>query len=639
METFNDVEMARRTEVTNSLLLLQRQSRDRLDGESADSAQWFDTHLEMILSDDWVSDPQMYVEVLLLFVQWYFKEGRSDHTLALGSRAVAVSRQADLKALLRRSLNQLGAIYTHAGDLPQASVCYVEALQIADDIGDRVGKVAVLTNLSAARFNAGLIAESIALNQYAIELATGGPHMRQLVAEAHHNMAVAYVLLEDIESAFNEIRAAIDLFVDVKSQFWTHHRVILELTHAKILIKLGRLEEAKQSAHAANIHAERLNSRLANTQASLASILCEANEGAPLTALNRLEKLRALVKKNEPGYRDFLEVELQCNILAGRHEFAEHSQELHLENLAQFQRHAAIQQVAAFQRSISTWGSVAESRLLALPKRTRVQLINSWGSSEKTEMMREQLEAIASLADQRDDWSGEHSMRVGRLVHLLAQFIGYGDHEAGAIGFAAHLHDIGRLATPDALLLKRSGLVSGERAIVRRHTVEGCQMLADILSSMERHKIFANAKQIGVLRLAAEVAHAHHEWWDGSGYPRGLRGVAIPEAARITALADAFDELTNARPYKEPCSVDDAMSQITGLSGKQFEPRLCDAFARLIKRLQAEHGPELKGFAPREEELSPYQIANRVIERIVEQAGGRSEMRGARHHAPELTVV
>jgi len=104
-------------------------------------------------------------------------------------------------------------------------------------------------------------------------------------------------------------------------------------------------------------------------------------------------------------------------------------------------------------------------------------------------------------------------------------------------------------------------------------------------------------------------------------------------------LADAFDELTNARPYKEPCSVDDAMSQITGLSGRQFEPRLCDAFARLIKRLQAEHGPELKGFAPREEELSPYQIANRVIERIVEQAGGRSEMRGARHHAPELTVV
>jgi len=517
-------------------------------------------------------------------------------------------------------------------------VYFVEALDIAGAIGDKSGKAAVIGNLSVARFNAGLLAEAISLNRYVIELAAGEPHMRDLAANAHHNIAMSSLLLDDVETAFVEISEAIRLIVETNNEFCTHQRVVSELTHARILIRLGRPKDAKERALIAAQFAERLNTAPSKIQAALANALCDAVQGSPLVALERLKALRPLIDESSPTYGDFLEVERQCNELAGRKTLAMQSQERQLSNLAHFQRRAAIQQVAAFQRSISSWGGASEIELLALPRDVRERLVKSWMNAEKDEVLRQQLEAIASIADQREDWSGEHSMRVGRLVRLLAEQVGLADNETANIGFAARLHDIGKLAIPDVLLLKRGKLGPKEFDILRRHTVEGCQILTDILCTMERHKAFANTEQIGVLRLAAEVAHAHHEWWDGSGYPRGLRGVAIPEAARITALADAFDELTNARPYKEPCSVDDAMSQITGLSGRQFEPRLCDAFARLIKRLQAEHGPELKGFAPREEELAPYQIAKRVIERIVELDGGVSEMRGARHHAPEVTV-
>src|SRR5690348_1266413 len=133
METFSGIASAP-PETIESLLALQRESRQRLEGEKEDSASWFDTQLELIFDGRWTGFPQPYAELLLHFVQWYFKEGRLQESQRLASKAVSVCRRADLQALLRRSLNLLGAAYTQDGDLSQATVCYVEALQIADKL-------------------------------------------------------------------------------------------------------------------------------------------------------------------------------------------------------------------------------------------------------------------------------------------------------------------------------------------------------------------------------------------------------------------------------------------------------------------------------------------------------------------------
>lgn len=231
-----------------------------------------------------------------------------------------------------------------------------------------------------------------------------------------------------------------------------------------------------------------------------------------------------------------------------------------------------------------------------------------------------QLEALACLADLRDDAGSEHSYRVGRLAFLLAIDLGQDHETAASLEFAARLHDVGNLAVPDVLLLKHGKLVGKELDIMRRHTTEGCKMLTDILGTVEREKRAAMHTRVESLRVAAEIALHHHEWWDGSGYPRCIRGGAIPEPARIVALVDAFDVLVHARPYKTACSIDDALAEISSLSGRQFEPRICNAFVTLLRKLQRGGTDVLARIEPLDCRLSPYAAANRAIERIVESA-------------------
>src|SRR5207302_8822188 len=132
---------------------------------------------------------------------------------------------------------------------------------------------------------------------------------------------------------------------------------------------------------------------------------------------------------------------------------------------------------------------------------------------------------------------------------------------------AAPLHDVGKLAIPEALLLKPGRLTRAEFEQVKRHTTTGADILAGSPSA--------------VIRVAEEIARTHHEWWDGSGYPAGLAGEEIPLAGRIVALADVFDALTHARPYKHAWPIAKSVAEIERLAGRQFDPRLVVAFLAL----------------------------------------------------------
>lgn len=173
------------------------------------------------------------------------------------------------------------------------------------------------------------------------------------------------------------------------------------------------------------------------------------------------------------------------------------------------------------------------------------------------------LQLLGRAAEFRDNETGAHVLRMSHVSSLLARRLGWRDSDCELMLNASPLHDIGKIAIPDSILLKPGPLSAEEREIMNTHTVKG----AAILRSSDNEMI----------RMAAEIALAHHEKWDGSGYPRALKSVSIPESARIVAVADVFDALTSERPYKSAWPVERALDFIRQQTGSHFDPAVVEA--------------------------------------------------------------
>jgi len=186
---------------------------------------------------------------------------------------------------------------------------------------------------------------------------------------------------------------------------------------------------------------------------------------------------------------------------------------------------------------------------------------------------------LARAAEYRDDATGQHTQRAGRIVAHLAERLGLPAPEVDLLRQAAPLHDVGKIGIPDAILLKAGRLTPEEFDLMKTHTRIGACLLA------------GNA--FPLLRLAEEIALSHHEHWDGSGYPHGLQGDAIPLAARLVAVADVFDSLTHVRPYKRPWSVPEAVTEVRRVSGSQFDPQVVSVFLEALT-CGFEHGAAAK---------------------------------------------
>lgn len=171
---------------------------------------------------------------------------------------------------------------------------------------------------------------------------------------------------------------------------------------------------------------------------------------------------------------------------------------------------------------------------------------------------------LALVGDYRDDVTSKHAVRVGVAAQRLASAIGLPAGQARLIGEAAPLHDIGKIGIPDSVLLKPGPLTAAEFTIIQGHAAAGAHILAGGESEL--------------LRLAEQVAHTHHERWDGTGYPRSMSGGTIPLAGRLVAVVDVFDALTSRRPYKEAWTVDRAASHLQAQRARHFDPELLDVF-------------------------------------------------------------
>jgi response regulator RpfG family c-di-GMP phosphodiesterase len=175
----------------------------------------------------------------------------------------------------------------------------------------------------------------------------------------------------------------------------------------------------------------------------------------------------------------------------------------------------------------------------------------------------ETLSVLARAAEFRDSDTGLHLIRMAEYSRLIAQNLGLDSDTVEKIFLAAPMHDVGKIGIPDGVLLKPGKLTDEEWVEMRKHTLYG-------------YEIFKHSRT-PVLQLSGEIALGHHESWDGSGYPNGLRGEQIPLSARIVAVADIFDALTTRRPYKQAWSYQDAIAEIKKLATQKLDPACVNA--------------------------------------------------------------
>jgi putative nucleotidyltransferase with HDIG domain len=202
-------------------------------------------------------------------------------------------------------------------------------------------------------------------------------------------------------------------------------------------------------------------------------------------------------------------------------------------------------------------------------------------SDKRTEI----LEGLLEMAANNDMETEKHTLRVGEISAVIAAEMGWPEDAIADLRVAAALHDIGKVGVPRDLLMKQETVTETEMDIISSHTEIGAGLLS--------------GSDMPLLRMAKEIAHAHHERWDGTGYPRAQKGADISEAARIVSVADAYDVMVHERPYKKASSHAAAMDEIARCSGGMFDPVVCAAAHRAASRIRTavsavdepDHGP------------------------------------------------
>ena len=179
---------------------------------------------------------------------------------------------------------------------------------------------------------------------------------------------------------------------------------------------------------------------------------------------------------------------------------------------------------------------------------------------------------LGRASEFRDNETGQHILRMSHASALLARRIGWDAQACELMLNASPMHDVGKIGIPDGILLKAGPLTPDEREIMQRHTTIGAEILSGSGDEL--------------LDMARDIALAHHEKWDGTGYPRRLANTAIPEAARIVAITDVFDALTSERPYQKPWSVPEALHFMNEHAGRQFDPHLLRQFVTIVPEVQ-----------------------------------------------------
>ena len=586
-------------ELKHALTRLSSEVKERAERGSVGSIEFFVTALNAISKIKGPAHADLRFNCLLNCGLYFYRSGSLPNAIAAADLAGTLAGRNHNKAWLRKANTLQGIVHAEYGDVAGGVVCYATALEIARDLEDRRSEGAVLVNLSAALNYGALYHDALRCSQRAVIALRSAGDYETLVASAHTNMAQSYLYLEDFVRGFEVIEKALHLSSSVHDAPTAFSMCIREFTYVQLALELGKLERAREHSELCRQHSHWGDNPRCRVLADITAGLCEIRGGHVARGFKYLES--ALSQSADYILKiDALTALVKAHDEVGRPELAL----------------GYMKELLAAVRETRGKGIFA---LMALPKDPSAKFIANPGDLRPLELREAKLEAkvakrevfhsrmemlerLAIAADLKEEDSGEHGYRVGRLAALLAAELGWEVDACTVLEMAARLHDIGKVGVPDRILFNSQKLRDAEREFIATHTMIGSEMLAK--------------SDIPHLRVAQEIALHHHEWWDGEGYPSKLRGKRIPIHARIVALADVFDALTHGRPFARPWPTASAISEIHGRRGTQFDPELTDVFLVLVERLVREQ-VDLDDYLGRAGRNSPFLQARSKIRRLL----------------------
>lgn len=595
------------THIKVALSRIAMEVNSRLQSPSSNSAEYISDVVQALKGITGLENAELRINALLDSAQFFYVIGQTFSAIQPATDAVDIAQKAGLKSLHRKSLTFAGVLYADSGNSSRAIECYAQALDIARELRDTEAECAVWVNLGVALLYAAQYRDAITCLEHTVHLSGNSPTLQKFRIAALSNIALCCLHLEDFSRGLKAAERSISESAEPHSATELAARVLRENNYTRLLLEVNSIDKARERCEIARRYAARSKSARAEIAASIAEGLFEVHAGQVDVGISRLTNTLERARLLRPMLRDALAALVKAFELIGEPQRALIYLREMMEALRQTQQENALKHVQLHLDQISH-EVIGEAQLSTRLKRQEAILQGQVAEQELFRSRIEMLERLAVTAELRDDSTGEHSYRVGRMAALLAQEFGCDEATCYMIELAARLHDIGKIGVPDAILLKPDKLNDPERQIMRTHTTVGAELLSK--------------SNIPHMQMAEEIARHHHEWWNGSGYPGNLSGTAIPLAARITALADVFDALTHKRPYKIAWPMDSALDEIAQLKGLQFDPQLCDLFIVLVQRLRRDH-IDLDSFLGQAAHQSPFLQARSRIWNVLHKSHDR----------------
>lgn len=586
-------------ELKVALTRLSLEMKERAGRGSSDSHEFFASALHAISRIRGAAHAELRWSCLLDSAGFFIRAGSATSAFEAARLLSSLAGRTQNKRWIRIANTVEGVVHAEYGDVGEGVVKYTNALVVARALEDRRSEGVVFHNLGTALNYAGLYHEAICCSEQAIKRLEAEGDFKA-AAFAHTNIAQCCLSLGDYLSGLKAVEIALNLSHDVNDAESAFAMCIREFTYVHLALGLGDLEQARGHSALCRTHSQWGNNPRCKVLADITAGLCEIRGGSVELGFKYLEAARS--EGTHYGLKtDALTALAKAYDEAGRPEQALQCLR-ELLGAVRSAREKGIFALMSLQQDDAVRPFAPNRDDLRAIEMSEAKLETKVAKRESFNSRMEMLARLAVTADLKEESSGEHGYRVGRLAALLAANLGWDDDACAALDVAARLHDIGKIGVPDRILFSSQGLKKAERHFINTHTTVGAELLAK--------------SSVPALRMAEEIAHFHHEWWNGEGYPSRLARKRIPIHARIVALADVFDALTHGRPFAEPWSVERAIEEIRSRRGTQFDPELTDIFLKVVDRLRAQHAnlDEFLGSAGR---TSPFLQARDKIRRLL----------------------
>ncbi len=513
------------------------------------------------------------LDCLLTLARGHYQAGHREHVVFYAFRGLSlVEDAAPNNDYLFHFLNLIGLVHLHSSLYDKSFEYLSRALRLAENTHDYEKQSIALGNISVWYSNLHLYDRSIEASQNALRLNDNRSLSPWNKVTIYNNLAHACYKMGAMGEALTYAHSALVIARD--SNLKSNQATVL-ITLAEIYIARGEFGQAEAMLFDAHGMAKESGAyqRELETLLNLGEIAWRKGDLVRASAL--FEQALSIADVDKQGQRECVTKLAGVSEEQGDYAKATHYYKV-CNNLMQSVYNEQMNQRVSLLEVIHRTEMAKREADLAREEVELYQLENAAlerlmqkRSRELEGAQIEVLERLAVAGEKRHDETGEHNRRVGELSAEIATLLAFSPDQVEIIRLAARLHDIGKIAIPDHILLKPGRLTLEEYSIMQQHTVIGAQILGHSDSPF--------------MQMAESIALNHHERWDGRGYPNGLSGDSIPLVGRIVAVVDLFDALVHERLYKQAWPVEMAIEEVRRVSGTQFDPRVVEAFLRVLE--------------------------------------------------------